>query len=186
MFIDIVNAGWVRSTTSTCPGPVRVHRRPSHRAGLPVDPLHLRAPRPARHPDDVTVHQQYIADIEASAREALATVDPIPFYMRYGENAWAGVKANLDTVTERAAAPSSPSTPVCWPLRTSRSSPTRRHSRSCSRCASTPGSASRAGQPLTRMPQGRRRPGAVPRPEGADSSYRRIPPDYRRLEGRNS
>ena len=35
--------------------------------------------------DDVTVHQQYIADIEASAREALATVDPIPFYMRYGE-----------------------------------------------------------------------------------------------------
>ncbi len=55
--------------------------------------------------DDVTVHQQYIADIEASAREALATVDPIPFYMRYGENAWAGVKANLDTVTERAAAP---------------------------------------------------------------------------------
>jgi hypothetical protein len=25
--------------------------------------------------------------------------------MRYGENAWAGVKANLDTVAERAAAP---------------------------------------------------------------------------------
>ena len=51
------------------------------------------------------MHQQYIADIEASAREALATVDPVPFYMRYGENAWAGVKAHLDTVTERAAAP---------------------------------------------------------------------------------
>jgi hypothetical protein len=51
------------------------------------------------------VHQQYIADIEASSREALASVDPTPFYMRYGENAWAGVKAHLDTVTERAAAP---------------------------------------------------------------------------------
>jgi hypothetical protein len=51
------------------------------------------------------VHQQYIADIEASSREALAWVDPTPFYMRYGENAWAGVKAHLDTVTERAAAP---------------------------------------------------------------------------------
>jgi hypothetical protein len=25
--------------------------------------------------------------------------------MRYGENAWAGVKADLDTVTERATAP---------------------------------------------------------------------------------
>ncbi len=55
--------------------------------------------------DDVAVHQAYIADIEASAREVLATVDPVPFYMRYGENAWAGVKAHLDTVTERAAAP---------------------------------------------------------------------------------
>jgi hypothetical protein len=55
--------------------------------------------------DDVATHQAYIADIEASARDALAAVDPIPFYMRYGENAWAGVKANLDTVTERAAAP---------------------------------------------------------------------------------
>jgi hypothetical protein len=41
----------------------------------------------------------------SSAREALASVDPVPFYVRYGENAWAGVKAHLDTVTERAAAP---------------------------------------------------------------------------------
>ena len=55
--------------------------------------------------DDVAVHQQYIADIEASAREALASVDPVPYYMRYGENVWAGVKAHLDTVTNRAAAP---------------------------------------------------------------------------------
>src|SRR5262249_7923721 len=55
--------------------------------------------------DDVAVHQSYIADIEASARDALAAVDPLPFYMHYGENAWAGVKAHLDTVTERAAAP---------------------------------------------------------------------------------
>jgi hypothetical protein len=55
--------------------------------------------------DDVAVHQQYIADIEASAREALAAVDPIPFYIAAGENAWAGVKANLDAVTDRAAAP---------------------------------------------------------------------------------
>ena len=55
--------------------------------------------------DDVAVHQQYIADIEASAREALASVDPVPYYVRYGENVWAGVKAHLDAVTERTAAP---------------------------------------------------------------------------------
>jgi len=30
---------------------------------------------------------------------------PVPYYMHYGENAWAGVKAHLDTVTGRAAAP---------------------------------------------------------------------------------
>ena len=51
------------------------------------------------------MHQAYIADIEASSKEALASVDPVPYYMHYGENAWAGVKAHLDTVTERAAAP---------------------------------------------------------------------------------
>jgi len=51
------------------------------------------------------VHQAYIADIEANVKEALASVDPVPFYMRYGENSWAGGKAHLDTVTERAVAP---------------------------------------------------------------------------------
>ena len=51
------------------------------------------------------MHQQYIADIEASAREALAAVDPVPFYVAAGENFWAGVKGHLDAVTERAAAP---------------------------------------------------------------------------------
>ena len=55
--------------------------------------------------DDVLVHQQYIADIEASAREALASVNPVPYYVRDGENFWAGVKAHLNAVTERTAAP---------------------------------------------------------------------------------
>jgi glyoxylase-like metal-dependent hydrolase (beta-lactamase superfamily II) len=106
MFIDVVNAGWV----------------PIYNVNLSEDiPGYMEAPATAlSYPwthficghlgrlatrDDVALHQQYIADIEASAREALASVDPVPFYMRYGENVWAGVKANLDTVTERAAAP---------------------------------------------------------------------------------
>jgi hypothetical protein len=55
--------------------------------------------------DDVAVHQAYIADIDASAREALAAVDPVPYYVAGGENAWAGVKGHLDAVVERAAAP---------------------------------------------------------------------------------
>ena len=106
MLIDVVNAGWV----------------PIYNLNLSEDVLgYMQAPATAlSYPwthficghlgrlatrDDVAVHQQYIADIEASAREALASVDPVPYYMRYRENVWAGVKAHLDTVTERAMAP---------------------------------------------------------------------------------
>ena len=55
--------------------------------------------------DDVAVHQAYIADIEASVKEALATVDPMPYLHALRGELWAGVKAHLDTVTDRAAAP---------------------------------------------------------------------------------
>jgi glyoxylase-like metal-dependent hydrolase (beta-lactamase superfamily II) len=106
MFIDVVNAGWV----------------PIYNVNLSEDvPGYMAAPAialdyPWTHficghlgrlatRDDVAVHQAYIADIEASAREALASVNPFTYYMHYGENFWAGVKAHLDAVTERAAAP---------------------------------------------------------------------------------
>jgi len=106
MFIDVVNAGWVPiynvNLSEDVPGYIAA---PATALSYPW--THLISGHLGRLAtrDDVTVHQQYIADIEASAREALAAVDPIPFYMHYGENAWAGVKANLDTVAERAAAP---------------------------------------------------------------------------------
>jgi glyoxylase-like metal-dependent hydrolase (beta-lactamase superfamily II) len=106
MLIDVVNAGWV----------------PIYNLNLSEDvPGYMSAPDTAlSYPwthficghlgrlatrDDVAVHQAYIADIEASAKEALADVDPMPFYMHYADNFWAGVKAHLDTVTEQAAAP---------------------------------------------------------------------------------
>src|ERR1700734_3707017 len=83
MFIDVVNAGWV----------------PIYNLNLSEDvPGYMQAPAIAlSYPwthficghlgrlatrDDVALHQQYIADIEASAREALASVDPVPFYMQ--------------------------------------------------------------------------------------------------------
>jgi hypothetical protein len=53
--------------------------------------------------DDVALHQQYIADIVASSREALASVNPVPFYVDAGENVWLGIKGHLNAVTERAA-----------------------------------------------------------------------------------
>jgi glyoxylase-like metal-dependent hydrolase (beta-lactamase superfamily II) len=106
MLIDIVNAGWVPiynvNLTEDVAGymatpPIALSYPWTHLISGHLGRLATR--------DDVAVHQAYIADIEASAREALAAVDPIPFYVAAGENAWAGVKANLDTVTERAAAP---------------------------------------------------------------------------------
>src|SRR5579859_7518459 len=106
MFIDIVNAGWV----------------PIYNTNLSEDvPGYMAAPAilldyPWTHfisghmgrlatREDVAVHQQYFADIEAGAAEALASVNPVPFYAHYWPNVWAGVKAHLDTVTERASAP---------------------------------------------------------------------------------
>jgi glyoxylase-like metal-dependent hydrolase (beta-lactamase superfamily II) len=106
MFIDVVNAGWVPiynvNLSEDVPGYIAA---PTTALSYPW--THLISGHLGRLAtrDDVAVHQQYIADIEASAAEALASVDPVPFYMRYGENVWAGVKAHLDTVTERAAAP---------------------------------------------------------------------------------
>jgi glyoxylase-like metal-dependent hydrolase (beta-lactamase superfamily II) len=106
MMIDVVNAGWV----------------PIYNLNLSEDvPGYIAAPATAlSYPwthficghlgrlatrEDVAVHQAFITDIEASVKEALASVDPMPFYMHYKENFWAGVKGHLDTVTDRAAAP---------------------------------------------------------------------------------
>ena len=36
---------------------------------------------------------------------ALGSVDPTPYFQKYGQNVWAGVKGYLDAVTELATAP---------------------------------------------------------------------------------
>jgi len=106
MFIDVVNAGWVpiynTNLSEDVPGYMAT---PSTALSYPW--THFISGHLGRLAtrDDVGVHQSYIADIEASAREALATVNPVPYFVAGGENAWAGVKGYLDAVTERAAAP---------------------------------------------------------------------------------
>ena len=106
MFIDVVNAGWVPIyNLNLCEDVQGYIQAPEIALAYPWKHFisgHLG--RLATR-DDVAVHQQYITDIEASAKEALASVNPVPFYVAAGENSWAGVKAHLDTVTERAAAP---------------------------------------------------------------------------------
>jgi hypothetical protein len=52
--------------------------------------------------DDLMLHQQYVGDIVASSEAALASVDPTPYFVKYGANVWAAVKGYLDDVTARA------------------------------------------------------------------------------------
>jgi glyoxylase-like metal-dependent hydrolase (beta-lactamase superfamily II) len=106
MLVDIVTSGWVPiynlNLSEDIPGytaaPTTALAYPwKHLIGGHVGRLGTRA--------DVDVHQQYIADIAANARTALGTVDPTPYFVKYGENSWAAVKTYLDAVTDYAAAP---------------------------------------------------------------------------------
>jgi glyoxylase-like metal-dependent hydrolase (beta-lactamase superfamily II) len=106
MLIDIANPGWV----------------PIYNCNLSEDiPGYIDAPATAlTYPwktyigghlgrlgvrEDIETHQAYIADIVESAQGALSTVDPTPYWMKYGQNVWAAVKGYLDAVTDAAAAP---------------------------------------------------------------------------------
>jgi glyoxylase-like metal-dependent hydrolase (beta-lactamase superfamily II) len=106
ILIDIVNPGWA----------------PIYQSNLTEDiPGYMEAPANAlayswKHyigghngrlgtRDDVTLHQQYMADLADSSRKAIDSVDPTPYYQRYGENAWAAVRGILDETARRAAAP---------------------------------------------------------------------------------
>jgi hypothetical protein len=46
-----------------------------------------------------------MADIAGSSRHAIDTVDPMPYFEKYGENAWAAPKGYLDEIAATAAAP---------------------------------------------------------------------------------
>ena len=54
---------------------------------------------------DLQVHQAYMADLNASVLAAMASVDPTPYFIRYGDNPWAALKVYLDKASEVAAEP---------------------------------------------------------------------------------
>jgi glyoxylase-like metal-dependent hydrolase (beta-lactamase superfamily II) len=106
MLIDIVNPGWAPISMSNLsediPGyvaaPAIALDYPwKHFIGGHVGRLGTR--------DDVTLHQQYMADIDASVRTALVSVDPTPFFQKYYDNPWAAVSALFAAWTEAGAAP---------------------------------------------------------------------------------
>jgi glyoxylase-like metal-dependent hydrolase (beta-lactamase superfamily II) len=106
MLVDIVNPGWapvyMSNLTEDIPGYIDAPANAlayswKHFIGGHLTRLGTR--------DDVTLHQQYMADITASVRHTIDTLDPTPYYQRYGENMWAAVKAHLDATADTAAKP---------------------------------------------------------------------------------
>jgi glyoxylase-like metal-dependent hydrolase (beta-lactamase superfamily II) len=106
MLIDIVNSGWVPvynlNLSEDVPGyigaPDQAMTYPwTHFIGGHLGRLGTR--------EDLVLHQQYIGDIVDSSYAALASVDPTPYFAKYGANVWAGVGGYLDEVTARAASP---------------------------------------------------------------------------------
>jgi len=89
MFIDVVNAGWIPIYNLN----LNLNDDVIGYTGAPAIALdypwtHLISGHLGRVAtrEDVAMHQQYIADIEASSREALASVNPGPIFQHYGDN----------------------------------------------------------------------------------------------------
>jgi glyoxylase-like metal-dependent hydrolase (beta-lactamase superfamily II) len=104
MLIDIVNPGWapVSNLTDDIPGYIEAPANAlayswKHFIGGHLGRLGTR--------DDVTLHEQYMADICENSKKAIDMVDPSPYLANCGENMWAAVKGYLDEVTAVAAAP---------------------------------------------------------------------------------
>jgi len=55
--------------------------------------------------DDMAVYQRYVDDIIAAVKKALVTVDPAPFFAKYGNNSWAAVQQYQAAQVSYAATP---------------------------------------------------------------------------------
>jgi glyoxylase-like metal-dependent hydrolase (beta-lactamase superfamily II) len=106
MLVDIVNAGWVPifnlNLSEDVPGyidapGIALGYPWQHYIGGHLGRLGARA--------DIELHEQYIGDVVQSSTDALGSVDPTPYFVKYGPNAWAAVKAYLSAVTELATKP---------------------------------------------------------------------------------
>jgi glyoxylase-like metal-dependent hydrolase (beta-lactamase superfamily II) len=106
MLVDIVNPGWAPVYQSNLTEDVQGYITAPETA-LAYPWKHFIGGHMGRlgRRDDIAVHQQYMADIVASSRAALDTVDATPYFVKYGENTWAAVRGYLDAVAAAAATP---------------------------------------------------------------------------------
>jgi glyoxylase-like metal-dependent hydrolase (beta-lactamase superfamily II) len=106
MLVDIVNPGWAPVYLSNLTEDIQGYIQAGDQA-LAYPWKHYIGGHLGRigTRDDVMLHQQYMADLSDSIRTALDTLDPTPYFAKYGENVWAGVKGYLDALADTAAAP---------------------------------------------------------------------------------
>jgi len=106
MLIDIVNPGWApvfqSNLTEDIPGYLEAPAKAlayswTHFIGGHLGRLGTR--------DDLTLHQQYMADIAESSRKAIDTVDYTPYFAKYPDNPWAAFRGGLEDTVATAAAP---------------------------------------------------------------------------------
>ena len=106
MLIDIVNPGWVpiyqSNLTEDIPGYIEAPANAlayswKHFIGGHNGRLGTR--------DDVTLHQQYMADLAESPARPSTRVDPTRYYEKYGDNVWAALKGILDETARRRPHP---------------------------------------------------------------------------------
>jgi glyoxylase-like metal-dependent hydrolase (beta-lactamase superfamily II) len=106
MLIDVVSPGWAPVCQShlaaDVPGwieapAIALTYRWKHFIGGHMGRLGRR--------EDVMTHRRYVADIAASAREALDTIDPAPYLAAHGGDTWSAVWGYLQAVAAAAAAP---------------------------------------------------------------------------------
>ena len=108
MVVDVIFPGWAPfknlALSQDIPGWVRAHAVARSYpfetfGGGHLGRLGVRA--------DVDLQRQYVADLDASARQTLASLDPTPFFQSYGPsgNAWAIFKTYLDAAARQTAEP---------------------------------------------------------------------------------
>jgi glyoxylase-like metal-dependent hydrolase (beta-lactamase superfamily II) len=108
MVVDVVFPGWVPfkglAVSQDIPGWVRAQDVAMGYAWQTLVAGHLGR---LGTRDDVELQKRYVADLDVSARSTLASLDPTPFFQKYGPtgNAWAIFKAYLDAASKQTADP---------------------------------------------------------------------------------
>jgi glyoxylase-like metal-dependent hydrolase (beta-lactamase superfamily II) len=104
MLIDIVNPGWAPVYQSNLTEDVQGYIKAPDTA-LSYSWKHFIGGHMGRlgTREDIALHQQYMADVAENSRKALDTVDPTPYFVKYGENTWAALRGYLDAITAAAA-----------------------------------------------------------------------------------